>query len=62
MKRVWQNEPADWDENISKCKMSPVEGESNAWSIKLIPTKINSPLLISLFNFPSISTDASVTL
>jgi 1,4-alpha-glucan branching enzyme len=35
---VWQNEPADWDENISKCKMSPVEGESNAWSIKLIPT------------------------
>ena len=34
----WQNEPADWDENISKCKMSPVEGESNAWSIKLIPT------------------------
>lgn len=35
---VWQNVPADWDENISKCKMSPVEGESNAWSIKLIPT------------------------
>lgn len=35
---VWQNIPADWDENISKCKMSPVEGESNAWSIKLIPT------------------------
>lgn len=35
---VWQNVPADWDENISKCKMSPVEGESNAWSIELIPT------------------------
>lgn len=35
---VWQKVPADWDENISKCKMSPVEGESNAWSIKLIPT------------------------
>ena len=34
----WQHVPADWDENIAKCKMSPVEGESNAWSIKLTPS------------------------
>ena len=34
----WQHVPADWDENIAKSKMSPVEGESNAWSIKLTPS------------------------
>jgi 1,4-alpha-glucan branching enzyme len=34
----WQHVPADWDENIDEYKMSPVEGESNAWSIKLTPS------------------------
>src|SRR5690554_3611955 len=34
----WQHEPADWDENIAKSKMSPVEGESNSWSIELAPS------------------------
>ncbi len=34
----WQHVPADWDENIDSCKMTPVQGESNAWSIKLSPT------------------------
>ena len=34
----WQDVPADWDENIAKCKMSPVEGQNNAWSIKLSPS------------------------
>ena len=34
----WQHVPADWDENIAKSKMSPVEGESNSWSIKLTPS------------------------
>ncbi len=32
---IWRFVPADWDSNIAKCKMSPVSGESNAWSIKL---------------------------
>ena len=35
---TWQKVPAEWDENIAKCKMSPVEGESNAWNIKLSPS------------------------
>lgn len=34
----WEYVPADWDENSSKNKMSPVEGEDNAWSIQLTPT------------------------
>ncbi|WP_436414698.1 alpha-amylase family glycosyl hydrolase [Petrimonas sp.] len=33
---VWQFVPANWDENIAKCKMAKVE--NNAWSLKLIPT------------------------
>lgn len=34
----WQKVPAEWNENIAKCKMTPVESENNTWSIKLSPT------------------------
>ncbi len=33
---VWQFVPAEWDQNIAKCKMTKVE--SNVWSLKLSPT------------------------
>src|SRR5690554_2326844 len=35
---TWLYVPTEWGENIDKCKMSPVEGQSNAWSIKLTPS------------------------
>ena len=34
----WQYVPAEWDQNLLECKMTPVEGESNAWSIELSPS------------------------
>ncbi|MDO5524384.1 MAG: alpha-amylase family glycosyl hydrolase [Bacteroidia bacterium] len=33
---VWQFVPAEWNENISKCKMTKVE--ANVWSIELSPS------------------------
>ncbi len=33
---VWQYVPADWEENIAKCKMTKVE--ANVWSITLSPS------------------------
>ena len=33
----WQHVPADWSQNIDKCKMSKTE-ENNTWSITLSPT------------------------
>ena len=33
---VWQFVPANWEQNIDKCKMTRVE--TNVWSIKLSPT------------------------
>lgn len=35
---VWQFVPAEWGQNLPKCRMSKVEGEQNAWSIKLSPS------------------------
>lgn len=35
---VWQFVPAEWNQNLPKCRMSKVEGEQNAWSIKLSPS------------------------
>jgi|AGTN01.3.fsa_nt_gi 1,4-alpha-glucan branching enzyme len=35
---TWQYVPADWDQNIAKCKMSKVADVPNAWSIKLSPS------------------------
>lgn len=35
---VWQFVPAEWSQNLPKCRMSKVEGEQNAWSIKLSPS------------------------
>lgn len=35
---VWQFVPAEWDENLPKCKMTEVEGEQRTWSIKLSPS------------------------
>lgn len=32
---VWQFVPAEWDQNLPSCKMSPVEDVPNAWSIQL---------------------------
>lgn len=34
----WQFVPAEWNENLSKCKMTKVEGEQSTWSIKLTPS------------------------
>ncbi|WP_352421322.1 alpha-amylase family glycosyl hydrolase [Proteiniphilum sp.] len=34
----WQFVPAEWSENLSKCKMTKVEGEQSTWSIKLTPS------------------------
>jgi 1,4-alpha-glucan branching enzyme len=34
----WQFVPAEWDENLSKCKMTKVEGELSTWTIKLTPS------------------------
>ena len=31
----WQSVPAEWGENIPKCKMTKVEGELSTWTIKL---------------------------
>ena len=33
----WQHVPAEWNQNIAKCKMSKTE-ENNTWSITLSPT------------------------
>lgn len=33
---VWQFVPADWNENIAKCKMT--ETETNVWTLKLSPS------------------------
>ena len=33
----WQHVPADWNQNIAKCKMSKTE-ENNTWSITLSPS------------------------
>lgn len=35
---VWQFVPAEWTENLPKCKMTKVEGEQRTWSIKLTPS------------------------
>jgi len=35
---IWKYVPAEWDENIDKCKMTKVEGEQRTWSIKLTPS------------------------
>lgn len=32
---VWQFVPSGWGENLSKCKMTKVEGELSTWTIKL---------------------------
>ncbi|MEA5128218.1 MAG: alpha-amylase family glycosyl hydrolase [Proteiniphilum sp.] len=34
----WQFVPAEWNENLSKCKMTKVEGEQSTWTIKLTPS------------------------
>ncbi len=34
----WLFVPADWSENIDKCKMLPVEGSANTWRITLSPS------------------------
>ena len=34
----WQDVPAEWNQNIPKCKMTPVKGEDYAWSITLSPS------------------------
>lgn len=35
---VWQYVPAEWGENLPKCKMTKVEGELSTWTIKLTPS------------------------
>lgn len=35
---TWQYVPADWDENIAKCRMTKVADEPSTWSIKLSPS------------------------
>lgn len=35
---VWEFVPAEWNENLEKCKMTRVEGELSTWSIKLSPS------------------------
>ncbi|MFA7039691.1 MAG: alpha-amylase family glycosyl hydrolase [Proteiniphilum sp.] len=35
---TWKYVPAEWTENIAKCRMSKVTGETNTWSIKLSPS------------------------
>lgn len=35
---TWKYVPAEWDENIAKCRMSKVTDETNTWSIKLSPS------------------------
>ena len=35
---TWKYVPAEWDENIAKCRMSKVTDETNTWSIKLTPS------------------------
>ena len=34
----WQFVPAEWNENLSKCKMTKVEEEQSTWTIKLTPS------------------------
>ncbi|MEA5064353.1 MAG: alpha-amylase, partial [Petrimonas sp.] len=35
---VWQFVPAEWNQNLDKCKMTKVAGEKSTWSIKLSPS------------------------
>lgn len=35
---TWKYVPAEWDENIAKCRMNKVADETNTWSIKLTPS------------------------
>ncbi len=35
---VWQFVPAEWNQNLDKCKMTKVVGEKSTWSIKLSPS------------------------
>lgn len=35
---IWQFVPAEWNENLPKCKMSLVKGEQSTWSITLSPS------------------------
>lgn len=35
---VWRFVPAEWNQNIAKCKMTEVEGSDFTWSIKLSPS------------------------
>lgn len=35
---TWLHVPAAWEQNITKCKMTKVDNEKSAWSIKLSPS------------------------
>lgn len=35
---IWKYVPAEWNENITKCKMTKVADEPSTWSIKLSPS------------------------
>ena len=35
---TWLYVPAEWEENLAKCKMTKVEGEQNTWNIQLSPS------------------------
>lgn len=34
----WMYVPAEWNENLEKCKMTPSEKEANVWSLELTPS------------------------
>ncbi|MDY0183759.1 MAG: alpha-amylase family glycosyl hydrolase [Proteiniphilum sp.] len=35
---TWKYVPAEWEENIAKCRMLKIEGEANAWELELTPS------------------------
>ena len=35
---IWKYEPAEWEENIAKCRMVKIDGEAYAWELNLTPS------------------------